>query len=125
VLVGTFAALALLLAMIGVFGILTYAVQQRIRDFGVRRALGATTGDVLRLVVGSALRTIATGAVIGLALSIAVGQLIAAMLFGVEPLDPTTFGVVVLVLVVTAAISIAGPAWRAARIDPVVALRNE
>ena len=68
VMVMTFAGLALLLAMVGVFGILAYSVQQRVRDFGVRRALGATTGDVLRLVVGSAVRVIAAGAVIGLLL---------------------------------------------------------
>jgi putative ABC transport system permease protein len=125
VLVMTFAGLALLLAMVGVFGILAYSVQQRVRDFGVRRALGATTGDVLRLVAGSAARTIGTGAVIGLALSAVVGRLLATMLFGVEPWDPVTFASVTIVLALTAAISIAGPAWRATRIDPAAALRGE
>jgi putative ABC transport system permease protein len=125
VLVVTFAGLALVLAMIGVFGILAYSVQQRVRDVGVRRALGATTSDVLRLVVGSAARTIATGAVIGLALSTVLGRLLATMLFGVQPLDPMTFASVTIVLAVTAAVSIAGPAWRATRIDPAVALRGE
>jgi putative ABC transport system permease protein len=125
ILVMTFAGLALLLAMVGVFGILAYSVQQRVRDFGVRRALGATTGDVLRLVAGSAVRTIGAGAVIGLALSAVVGRLLAAMLFGVEPWDPLTFASVTIVLVLTAAVSIAGPAWRATRIDPATALRGE
>jgi putative ABC transport system permease protein len=125
VLVMTFAGLALLLAMVGVFGILAYSVQQRVRDFGVRRALGATTTDVLRLVVGSAVRVIATGAVIGLALSTVMGRLLATMLFGVQPLDPLTFASVTIVLALTAAVSIAGPAWRATRIDPAVALRSE
>jgi putative ABC transport system permease protein len=125
VLVMTFAGLALLLAMVGVFGILAYSVQQRVRDFGVRRALGATTSDVLRLVVGSAVRVIATGAVIGLALSAVMGRLLATMLFGVQPLDPMTFASVTIVLALTAAVSIAGPAWRATRIDPAVALRGE
>jgi putative ABC transport system permease protein len=125
VLVMTFAGLALLLAMVGVFGILAYSVQQRVRDFGVRRALGATTSDVLRLVVGSAARVIATGAVIGLALSPVLGRLLATMLFGVQPLDPMTFASVTIVLAFTAAVSIAGPAWRATRIDPAVALRGE
>jgi putative ABC transport system permease protein len=76
VMVMTFAGLALLLAMVGVFGILAYSVQQRLRDFGVRRALGATTGDVLRLVIGSALRVIAAGVVIGLVLSTILGRLL-------------------------------------------------
>jgi putative ABC transport system permease protein len=125
VMVMTFAGLALLLAMVGVFGILAYSVQQRVRDFGVRRALGATTSDVLRLVVGSAVRVIATGAVIGLVLSTLLGRLLATMLFGVQPLDPLTFALVTIVLVLTAAASIAGPAWRAVRIDPAAALRSE
>ena len=124
VMVGAFAALALVLAMVGVFGILAYSVQQRVRDFGVRRALGATTGDVLRLVAFDAARVVAAGAVIGLALSAALGRVITSMLFGVTPLDFVTFALVTLLLAITAAISVAGPAWRAARIDPATALRN-
>src|SRR5262245_9026013 len=107
----TFAALALVLAMVGVFGILAYTVQQRVRDFAVRRALGATTGDVLRLVVGSAARVIAAGAVFGLVLSAMVGRLITTMLFGVQPLDLLTFASVTIVLALTAVVSVAGPAW--------------
>lgn len=125
VLVITFAALALVLAMVGVFGILAYSVQQRIRDFGLRRALGATTADVLRLVAGNALKVIAAGAVIGLALSALLGRLFSTVLFGVEPLDPATFTAVTIVLAATAALSTLGPAWRAARIDPAAALREE
>jgi len=125
VMVMTFAGLALLLAMVGVFGILAYSVQQRVRDFAVRRALGATTSDVLRLVLGSAARVIAAGAVIGLLLSVVLGRLLGTMLFGVQPLDPMTFATVTIVLALTAAVSTAGPAWRAARIDPAVALRSE
>lgn len=104
---------------------LAYSVQQRVRDFGVRRALGATTSDVLLLVIGSAVRMIATGAVIGLVLSTIMGRLLEAMLVGVQPLDLMTFASVTIVLALTAAVSIAGPAWRAARIDPAVALRGE
>ena len=125
VLVMTFATLALLLAMVGVFGVLAYSVEQRVREVGVLRALGATTSDVLRVVVGSAVRVIATGAVIGLALSMAFGRLLGAMLFGVQPLDPMTFAAVAIVLVFTATVSIAGPALRATRIDPVIALRGD
>jgi putative ABC transport system permease protein len=124
VLVVVFAGLALLLAMVGVFGILAYSVQLRVRDFGVRRALGATTSDVLRLVVGDAARVVVTGALIGLALSTLAGRLLTTVLFGVRPLDPVTFASVTIVLALTAAMSMAGPAWRAARIDPATALRS-
>jgi putative ABC transport system permease protein len=124
VMVASFAALALLLAMVGVFGILAYAVQQRMRDFGVRRALGATSGDVIRLVAGNAIRVIALGAIIGLVASAMAGRLIVSMLFGVQPLDFWTFALVTVVIGVTAALSIAGPAWRAVRIDPAAVLRR-
>jgi putative ABC transport system permease protein len=124
VMVIAFAVLALVLAMVGVFGILAYSVQQHVRDFGVRRALGATTNDVLRLVILNAARVVAAGAVIGLALSAVAGRLLETMLFGVRPLDLATFVAVIIVLAITAALSIAGPAWRAVRIDPAVALRN-
>jgi putative ABC transport system permease protein len=125
VLVTMFAGLAMVLAMVGLFGILAYAVQQRTRDIGVRRALGATTGDVLRLVAGSASRMIGAGAVIGLVLSTIWGRLLATMLFGVQPLDPMTFASVLIVVVLTAALSAAAPAWRATRIDPAAALRGD
>ena len=124
VMVIAFAALALVLALVGVVGILAYSVQQHVRDFGVRRALGATTSDVLRLVISDAARVVATGAAIGLALSAASGRLIETMLFGVSPLDLETFAIVTIVLAITAAVAIVGPAWHAARIDPAVALRN-
>jgi ABC-type antimicrobial peptide transport system permease subunit len=91
----------------------------------VRRALGATTSDVLRLVTGSAARVIGAGAVIGLVLSAVFGRLLATMLFGVRPLDAMTFAGVTILLVCTAAVSIAGPAWHAVRIDPAVALRSQ
>ncbi|MCA1650431.1 MAG: FtsX-like permease family protein [Acidobacteria bacterium] len=124
VMVVAFAALALILAMVGVFGILAYSVQQHVRDFGVRRALGATTKDVLRLVFADASRLIATGAVIGLVLSAGFSRLLETMLFGVQPLDLTTFVFVTVVLGITAALAVAGPAWRAVRIDPASALRD-
>jgi len=95
-----------------------------VRDFGVRRALGATTSDVLRLVISDAARVVAAGVVIGLALSAVSGRLIETMLFGVSPWDLETFVVVTFVLGIAAALAIVGPAWHAARIDPAVALRN-
>ena len=125
VMVTAFATLAVVLAMVGVFGILAYSVQLRVRDFGVRRALGASTGDVLRLVVGSATRVIAIGAAIGLLLSAMLGRLLTSVLFGVQPLDLPTFAAVTVVLGLTAAISIAAPAWRAAKIDPAITLRAQ
>jgi putative ABC transport system permease protein len=124
VMVTAFATLAVVLAMVGVFGILAYSVQQQVRDFGVRRALGATTADVLRLVVASALRVVTAGVVIGLIVAALSGRFIGSVLFGVQPLDFITFAVVTALVAMTAAISIAGPAWRATRIDPAVALRN-
>ena len=111
--------------MVGLFGVLGYTVQLRVRDFGIRRALGATTRDVLRLVVASAVPVIATGVIIGLVLSMVLSRLLTTMLFGVQPLDPLTFASVTVLLLVTAAAATAGPAWRATRIDPVVALRSE
>jgi putative ABC transport system permease protein len=125
VLVGTFAVLALVLAMVGVFGVLAYSVQQRTREFGVRIALGASVPDVMRLVLTSAVRMTAIGAAIGLVCAGVLSRSIATLLFGVPPLDPVTFGAAATVLLVTAAVAAAAPALRAARIDPIVTLRNE
>ena len=91
VLVLTFAGLALILALVGVFGIIAYSVQQRLREFGVRIALGATTSQVLGLVLGSAVRMIGIGGAIGLAAAVLLSRSISAFLFGVQPLDPLTF----------------------------------
>jgi len=125
VLVMTFAGLALLLAMVGVFGILAYSVQQSVREIGLRRALGATTRDILRLIVGHGVRVIAAGAVIGLAVSAGLSRVLSTMLYGVQPLDPATFAFVAIALVVTAAVAMCGPVWQAIRVDPAVALRGE
>jgi putative ABC transport system permease protein len=125
VLIGTFALLALVLAMVGVFGVLAYSVQQRTREFGLRIALGATTRSVLGLVVSSATPVIALGTLIGLVTAAALTRTIAAFLFGVRPLDPLTFALVPLVLAITAAAAMASPALRATRVDPVEAFRAE
>jgi putative ABC transport system permease protein len=121
----TFAGLALLLAMVGVFGVLAYSVQQRVREFGVRIALGATTRSVLGLVLGSAARMIALGVVIGLTAAALLAGTISRFLFGVQPLDPMTFAAVGIVLTITAVIAAVAPALRAARVDPVEAFRAE
>jgi putative ABC transport system permease protein len=125
VLVLTFAGLALLLAMIGVFGVLAYTVQQRVREFGVRIALGATTTTVLGLVLGGAARTIGAGILIGLGGAAVLARSISAFLYGVQPLDPSTFAAVAVVLVVTGGLAALAPALRAARVDPVMAFRSE
>ena len=125
VLVGTFATLALVLAMVGVFGVLAYSVQQRMREFGVRVAMGARVRDVLRLVLTGAARLTVIGVAIGLAAAALLSRFVATLVFPVAPLDPVTFVVVPLVLMATAAIAVAAPAWRAARVDPVVAFRSE
>jgi putative ABC transport system permease protein len=125
VIVATFAALALALALVGIFGVLTYSVERRMREFGVRIALGATAANVLRLVLGSAARVIALGTVVGLVAAAGLGQVISIFLFGVQPLDPVTFASVALLLAVTAAVAAAAPALRAVRVDPVEAFRSE
>jgi putative ABC transport system permease protein len=125
VLVAIFAALALVLAMIGVFGVLAYSVQQRWREFGVRIALGASVGHVLRQVAGAAATVVGLGIVAGLVAAAALSSSISAFLFGVPPLDAVTFGGVATVLVVTGAIAALVPALRASRVDPVVAFRND
>jgi putative ABC transport system permease protein len=125
VLVGAFALLALTLALVGVFGVLAYSVQQRTREFGVRIALGASAANVLRLVISSAGVVIGSGVAIGLGVAAIVSRSIATFLFGVQPIDPVTFVLVPLVLSATAALAVAAPAWRAGRVDPVVAFRNE
>jgi len=125
VLVGAFAVLALTLALVGVFGVLAYSVQQRTREFGVRIALGASAGSLFLLVMSSAGVVIGSGVAIGLALAAVVSRSIATFLFGVQPIDPVTFVLVPLVLSATAAIAVSAPAWRASRVDPVVAFRTE
>jgi putative ABC transport system permease protein len=125
VMVSTFAGLALLLAMVGIFGVLAYSVEQRSREFGVRIALGASAASVMRLILGSAARVVAVGGVIGLAAAAVLVRTISTFLFGVEPLDPMTFGSVSVLLALTAALATAAPAWRATRVDPVEAFRAE
>jgi putative ABC transport system permease protein len=125
VMVIAFASLALLLAVVGVFGVLGYSVQLRVRDFSVRRALGASSADIVRLAIGSAVRVIAAGSIAGLILAAMLGRLLASMLFGVQPLDPVAFVSAPMVLALTAVLAMIGPAWRATRVDPAIALRAE
>jgi putative ABC transport system permease protein len=123
--VGTFAALALVLAMVGVFGVLAYTVQQRQREIGVRMALGATSLRVTWLVFRDAGWMIATGGLVGMMLAALSGRVVATFLFGVDPLDPLTFVSVPIVILLTAIVAAAAPAWQASRINPAEAFRHD
>src|SRR5258708_145064 len=123
-LISVFAALALLLAMAGVYGVINYVVAQRRSEFGLRVALGASPGDVVRLVLGRALRLAAMGLATGLTLSLAISSLISTMLFGLKSTDAVTYAMVVGAVTPVILLAAAIPAWRATRIDPLKALRE-
>jgi putative ABC transport system permease protein len=120
-----FASVALVLAAVGIFGVLSYAVSQRTREIGIRMALGAHGRSVVTLVVRQAMVLIACGVGTGVVLGLFVSQLMAKMLFGVTPTDPVTFAAVAAVLGTVALLASYVPARRATRVDPIVALRAE
>jgi putative ABC transport system permease protein len=124
-LLGGFAAIALILAFIGLYGLLAFTVTQRQREIGIRMALGAQRFDVLNLVVGQGMRLILAGVVIGLLGSFALTRVLASVLFKVEPDDPLTFVTVTFSLCVVALLASYSPALRATKVDPMVALRHE
>jgi putative ABC transport system permease protein len=124
-LVGSFALLALLLAAIGIYGVMAYLVSERTREIGIRVALGARQSEVIRMVVGRAMRLALAGVALGAAAGLAGAQLASNLLFRVSAADPWAFGAIAVVLSLTALAAAAAPATRAARVDPIVALRAE
>ena len=123
-LLGVFAAVALVLASVGIFGVVSFGVVQRTREFGVRMAVGARPGDIVRLVLRGSGGPVLAGAAAGIAGAVALATLFRGLLFGVGSSDPLVLGGVVVVLGAVALVSALLPALRAARVDPGVALRS-
>jgi putative ABC transport system permease protein len=124
-LLGVFAAIALVLAAVGLYGVVSYSVSQRTQEIGLRMAIGAQREDVLRMVVGGGMKLAAIGAVIGVAGALALSNVVATMLFELTPFDPASYSATAAVLLAVAMLACYVPARRAMRVDPIVALRQE
>jgi len=124
-LLGLFAALALLLASIGIYGVMSYSVAQRTREIGIRIALGARRIDVLQMTVKQALKLVGVGMMIGLAAAILLTRVLASLLFGISATDPITFIGISVVLLAVAILASYVPALRATKVDPITALRAQ
>jgi ABC-type antimicrobial peptide transport system permease subunit len=125
VLLDSFAILALLMASLGLYGVISYLVERRTRELGIRIALGAPRWSVLRLVLTDGIKMAGFGVAVGLLASLGLTQLLTGMLYGVSTTDPLTFFAIAALLIVVAALACYLPAFRATRVDPLVALRDE
>ena len=123
--IGLFALTALLLAGLGIYGVISYLVSERTHEIGIRLALGAQRSDILRMVVRQGLGLAIAGAAVGLVCALIVSHLMAGLLYGVRPSDPVTFVGVALLLIGVALLACYIPARRAIRVDPLVALRHD
>jgi predicted permease len=124
-LLGAFAGLALVLAAVGIYSVLSYTVRRRVREIGIRMALGANHANVLRMIVTDGMKPILLGVAIGLAAALALGRIVASLIYGVTATDPLTYAGVALLLVAVGLIATVLPAFRATRIEPVRTLREE
>jgi predicted permease len=124
-LLGAFAALALLLAAVGIYSVLSYSVRRRVQEIGIRLALGAGLGDVLRLVVVEGMKPALLGMAIGIAAALALGRVVSSLIYGVKATDPVSFLVMASLLTAIAFVACIIPAYRATKVDPMVALRYE
>jgi len=124
-LLALFAGLALLLALAGLYGVMSYTVAQRRGEIGVRMAMGAQRGQVVRLILAQGLWLVLPGILIGAAFALASSKLFVSLVYGVKPTDPATFAAVALLLAIVALLAMYVPARRAAAVDPMLALRNE
>ena len=125
IVLGAFGALALILSLVGIYGVVSYAVAQRVREIGVRRALGATGGRVSALVLRTALGAVVPGIIVGAGLALLAGRAMSALLYGVQPSDLPTLITAVTALGAAAVVASLVPAWRAVRVDPLIAMRSE
>jgi putative ABC transport system permease protein len=124
-LLGAFAGLALVLAAIGIYSVLSYSVRRRIQEIGVRLALGASLPDIFRMIVVEGMKPALLGVTLGAVGALALGKVMASFVYGIKPTDPLTFIAVALTLALVALLASIVPAFRAARVDPMVALRYE
>lgn len=124
-LLGTFAALALILAAIGIYSVLSYSIKRRVSEIGIRMALGARVNDVLRLVIIEGMKPTLLGVGIGAVVALVFGRVMSNMIYQVKPDDPFTFAIVAFLLAGVALAASLIPAYRATRVDPIVALRYE